>query len=145
MLKSRRQRIIRELIGSRTVRTHESLAESLAQRGFVVSQSTLSRDLRGLGVVKTLDGYRFSHRIDQASGAEAELASAVAQFMIGIDTAQNLVVLRTDPGGASALAQFLDNAQWPEIVGTIAGDDTIFVATRDSRTATLVREMLEAL
>ena len=144
-MKARRQRIIRELVESSRVATHDKLAEALAGRGVNVSQSTLSRDLRELGIVKTQDGYQFTGRSDPGSRAEDELAAAVSRFMVGLATAHNLVILRTDPGGASALAQFLDSARWPEIVGTIAGDDTIFAATRDARTATRVRDMLEGL
>lgn len=144
-VKARRQRLILNLVESLQVRTHDQLAAALHERGVEVSQGTLSRDLRELGIVKAANGYALANRIDQASQAQQGLARAVAQFLVGLRTAQNLVVLRTHPGGASALAQFLDAAQWPEVIGTIAGDDTIFVATRDAPTARRVRDMLEAL
>ena len=144
-VKARRQRLILSLVESVQVRTHEDLATRLSKRGIVVSQGTLSRDLRELGIVKTADGYAAPNRVDHLSRAQQRLAQAASQFLVRLDTARNLVVLRTNPGGASALAQFLDAAQWPEIIGTIAGDDTIFVATKDARTALRVREMLEAM
>jgi len=73
------------------------------------------------------------------------LARLVAQFLVGVETAQNLVILRTEPGGANALAQGLDAASLPGIIGTLAGDDTIFVATADGETAGRVQAMLEEL
>lgn len=144
-VKARRQRLILSLVESVQIRTHGDLAAQLSDRGIGVSQGTLSRDLRELGIVKTSDGYAAPDRIDQSSRVQQRLSQAVSQFLVQLNTAQNLVVLRTNPGGASALAQFLDAAHWPEIVGTIAGDDTIFVATKDGPTARRVREMLEAL
>ncbi len=144
-VKARRQRLILSLVESVQVRTHGELAARLSERGIGVSQGTLSRDLRELGIVKTADGYAVANRSDPSSRAQQRLARAVSEFLLQLHTARNLVVLRTDPGGASALARFLDAAQWPEIIGTIAGDDTIFVATRDVPTARRVREMLEAL
>ena len=145
VVKARRQRLILSLVESVQVRTHQDLAAQLSKRGIGVSQGTLSRDLRELGIVKTADGYAAPNRIDHPSRAQQRLSQAASQFLVRLDTARNLVVLRTNPGGASALAQFLDAVQWPEIVGTIAGDDTIFAATKDAPTALRVQEMLEAL
>ncbi len=145
MAKSRRQREIVRLIESQPVRTHDDLAAALADRGIVASQGTLSRDLRELGVVKTAAGYAASVPDEVGTDRDGALASALSQFLVTIRIAQNLVILRTYPGGASALALSLDVASWPEIVGTIAGDDTIFVATHDNQTARRVREMLDGL
>ena len=144
-MKPKRQREILGLVESRRVATQHELSAALADRGIAVSQGTLSRDLRELGIVKTAKGYTRAGHIRQTDLQRQALARAVSQFLVGITTAQNLVVLRTHPGGASALAQFLDAAKWPEIVGTIAGDDTIFAATKDIITARKVRNMLEAL
>lgn len=127
------------------LRTHDQLAAALHQRGIEASQGTLSRDLRELGIVKAADGYALGNGADRNSQLQRELARATAQFLVGLQAAQNIVVLHTHPGGANALAQVLDAAQWPEIIGTIAGDDTIFVATRDNGTAVRVRDLLEAL
>ena len=144
-MKARRQRLILELVESLQVRTHDQLAAALQERGIEASQGTLSRDLRELGIVKAPDGYALGNGFDRLPQSQEGLARAAAQFLVGLQAAQNLVVLHTHPGGANALARVLDAAQWPEIVGTIAGDDTIFVATRDARTAARVRAMLEAL
>lgn len=142
-MKSRRQREILSLIESQAFRTHGRLAEALAARGIVASQGTLSRDLRQLGVVKTAAGYAAPAQALGEDAARTVLRQLVGQFLVGIETAQNLVILRTEPGGANALAQGLDGANLPEIIGTLAGDDTIFVATADDGAARRVRAMLE--
>ncbi len=144
-MKSRRQREILSLIESQAFRTHGRLAEALAARGIAASQGTLSRDLRQLGVVKTAAGYAAPAQAQGEDAARAVLQQLVGQFLVRIETAQNLVVLRTEPGGANALAQGLDDANLPEIIGTLAGDDTIFVATADNGAARRVRAMLGEL
>lgn len=144
-MKSRRQREILSLIESQEFRTHGRLAEALAARGIAASQGTLSRDLRQLGVVKTASGYAAPAQAQGEDAARAVLQQLVGQFLVRIETAQNLVVLRTEPGGANALAQGLDHANLPEIIGTLAGDDTIFVATADNGTARRVRAILEEI
>ena len=144
-IKPRRQREILRLIGTGSIRTQDQLSSALAALGIQVSQGTLSRDLRELGVARAPDGYSVPDRRESVAPARNGLARVASQFMLDIRTAQNLVVLRTAPGGANALAQHLDAAAWPEIVGTIAGDDTIFVAMTDSRTAERVRQRLAAL
>lgn len=144
-MKSRRQREILSLIESQEFRTHGRLAEALAARGIAASQGTLSRDLRQLGVVKTAAGYAAPAQAQGEDAARAVLQQLVGQFLVRIETAQNLVILRTEPGGANALAQGLDDANLPEIIGTLAGDDTIFVATADKGAARRVRAMLEEL
>lgn len=144
-MKSRRQREILSLIESQPFRTHGRLAEALAARGIAASQGTLSRDLRQLGVVKTAAGYAAPAQAQGEDAARAVLQQLVGQFLVRIETAQNLVILRTEPGGANALAQGLDDANLPEIIGTLAGDDTIFVATADKGAARRVRAMLEEL
>ena len=143
--KARRQRAIQALVESVRPRTQDQIASALAKDGIEVSQGTLSRDLRELRIVKSARGYRLPGPPDSRRSARAELRRAVARFLIGLRTAQNLVVLRTDPGGASALAQVLDAAQLPEVVGTIAGDDTIFVATPDAKTAERLLAILDAM
>lgn len=144
-MKARRQREILGLIRSLRLRTQEELSAALSDREIEVSQGTLSRDLRELGIVKTAEGYAQPGTLENGSLTRQNLSTVVAQFLVAMQTAQNLVVLRTVPGGANALAQQLDAVAWPDVVGTIAGDDTIFVATVDSRTAATVQERLEAL
>lgn len=144
-MKGRRQREILRVIESRHVRTQDELSTALAARAIQVSQSTLSRDLRELAIVRTAAGYVRSDRLEPNSPAREALARVLGQFLRDMRTAQNLVVLRTVPGGANALAQLLDASEWPDIIGTIAGDDTIFVATVDVNSAQRVRRRIDAI
>lgn len=144
-MRFRRHRAILHLVGSRQLRTQDELAAALNGRGIEVSQGTLSRDLRELGIVKTADGYAESGLPGDGPTARQNLTAVAARFLVRAETAQNLVVLRTQPGGANALAQALDAMEWPEVIGTIAGDDTIFAAASDPGTAARLRERIEAL
>ncbi len=135
MSKSYRQGQILKLIRSRPVRTQEELAQELRNLGINATQVTLSRDLRELRLVKTQDGYRET----EAEDVGPQLASLAADFLIDVRSAQNLVVLKTAPGHANSVAVSLDAEEWPEVVGTIAGDDTILVIAPDNETAARVR------
>ncbi len=145
MSKSYRQGQILKLIRSRPVRTQEELAQELKNLGINATQVTLSRDLRELRLVKTPDGYREM----EAEDVGPQLASLAADFLIDVRNAQNLVVLKTAPGHANSVAVSLDAEEWPEVVGTIAGDDTILVIAPDNETAARVRarflEMLRGM
>jgi transcriptional regulator of arginine metabolism len=96
---------------------------------------TLSRDIRELGLAKTSDGYRQI----AASEAGPALETLAAEFLHDVRLAQNLIVLKTSPGHANSVAVALDDEEWPEVVGTLAGDDTILVIAPDSATAEAVR------
>jgi transcriptional regulator of arginine metabolism len=142
MAKSYRQGQILKLIRSRSIVTQQELAEALGRLGIQATQVTLSRDIHELGLVKTSEGYR------QIGGEPAgpDLATLVTEFLWDVRPAQNLVVLKTAPANASSLAAALDHAGWPEVVGTIAGDDTILVVAPDGRTANeLGRKLRELL
>jgi transcriptional regulator of arginine metabolism len=138
MNKSYRQGQILKLIRSRKISTQEDLARELNTTfGIPATQVTLSRDMRELGLVKTPDGYR---QVSAPTGVD--LATAAAEFLWDIRSAQNLVVLKTSPGHASSLAVAIDHAELPEVVGTLAGDDTILVVTPDSEMASALRDKL---
>ena len=134
MNKKFRQGQIQKIIRSRDIYTQEELAEALNKLGIQATQVTLSRDIRDLGIVKTPDGYREIEAIDEAP-AQEDTERAVAEFLRDVRLARNLLVLRTDPGSASPLARALDHSDWPEVVGTIAGDDTVLVIAPDDRMA----------
>ena len=102
---------------------------------------TLSRDIRELRLVKTREGYRET----SAEEAGPQFSILAAEFLLDVRAAQNLVVLKTAPGHANSVAVALDNEEWPEIVGTIAGDDTILVIAPEAATATRIRNKLLAL
>ena len=141
MTKTQRQAAILAAIGRASIRTQEDLAEALRNRGVEASQVTLSRDLRELGVFKAADGYRQADPGPAPEDAHA-LASVVRQFLTEAIPAQNLVVLKTRPGGAAALALAIDRAHWPEIIGTVAGDDTILAVAPSHRAAAMIASRL---
>jgi len=138
MTKSYRQGQILQLIQQRKIRTQEELALELSQIGIAATQVTLSRDIRELGLAKTPDGYRQL----AAAPAGPALATLAAEFLHDVRQAQNLLVLKTSPGNANTVAAALDRAEWPEVVGTVAGDDTILVVLPDAATAEAVRRKL---
>lgn len=145
----RRRALVRELLTSYDVPSQAALAELLAERGIVVDQSTLSRDLRELGVVKAARGYALPdalHELAAPNDVAQRWADAARQWLLGATPAQNLLVLRTPPGGAQALGVALDAAHHPAIVGTVAGDDTVLVVCPDARAArALGRELTREL
>jgi transcriptional regulator of arginine metabolism len=138
MSKSYRQGQILKLIRSQHVLTQDDLAEELRKQGISATQVTLSRDIRDLRLVKTREGYQ--EMAPEERGPAFPLLAA--EFVLDVRCAQNLVVLRTAPGHANSVAVALDQEEWPEVVGTIAGDDTILVIAPDSATAEVVQEKL---
>jgi transcriptional regulator of arginine metabolism len=138
MNKSFRQGQILRIIRHKEIYTQEELARELGLVGIQTTQVTLSRDIRDLGLVKTPEGYR--HLTTEESGPK--LADVVDEFMQDIRVAQNLVVIRTSPGNANSLAIAIDNEELDEVVGTVAGDDTIMVVTPDSVAAAQFRQKL---
>ena len=132
MNKSYRQGQILKLVRTRHPHTQEDLAKALRAIGIPATQVTLSRDIRELGLVKTADGYA---RGAPESSSGPDVFALAREFVKDIRVAQNLLVLRTSPGHANTVAVALDNADWPEITGTIAGDDTILVVAPDAKTA----------
>lgn len=131
-LKERRQRTIADLIRTTPLGSQEELAERLASMGFAVTQATISRDLEQLGAVKVRRAGQLSYvlpdRIPESSGPR--LTAVFRDWVRSMDTAANLLVIRTPPGSAHLVGVVLDQSGLPEIVGTICGDDTIFVACR---------------
>ena len=146
MKKTYRQGQILNLIRRQEIHTQEELAQALAKVGIEVTQVTLSRDIREMGLVKGQQGYREQEQATAAGPEETgTLRWAVQEFVRDVRVAQNLIVIRTDLGSAQPVAVALDREAWPEIVGTIAGDDTVFVATSDARQALKAKEKLLAL
>jgi len=138
MNKSFRQGQILKLIHARGIHTQEELAQELKRLGIAATQVTLSRDIHELGLAKTPNGYRQI----APEHAGPTLATLLVEFVQDIRPAQNLLVVKTAPGHANSVAVALDREEWPEIVGTVAGDDTILVVLPDSETAQVVRQKL---
>jgi transcriptional regulator of arginine metabolism len=140
MTKTFRQGQILKLIKQQSLHTQDELARALKAEGIEATQVTLSRDVRDLGLIKTQDGYR-----QLTSSGSSPLTTLAGEFLRDVRRAQNQVVLRTAPGHASSIAVAMDQEQWPDVVGTIAGDDTILVICPDATTADAVSHRLVAL
>ena len=150
-MKSRRLAAVRQLIEHDSIHSQEELRQRLRRHGFDVTQATLSRDIKELGLMKRAgDGAYQSagngrHGAASPAAAAVALARALVEFLQQVDVAQQLLVVKTGPGQAQLLALAVDRAQLKDAVGTIAGDDTILVICRDSRAALNVRATLEHL
>ena len=135
-MKSKRHALILEIIASQDIETQESLAQALEQNGMKVTQATVSRDIKELRLVKVLTengAYKYAQAEkgdsadatdDTASGAD-HMLRFFAQSVRSIASAGNLIVCKTNTATAQAAAEFIDNLKWPQIVGTIAGDNTV--------------------
>ena len=132
--KRERQGTIRELIVARPVASQEELRRLLLQRGWDVTQSTLSRDLREMRVARVpeADGARYSITDGAEESGRPGLEALLPSLFTRVDGVGELVVLRTVPGGAQSVAVALDAEDWPDVLGTIAGDDTILIVCRSS-------------
>jgi transcriptional regulator of arginine metabolism len=145
-VKARRQSAIRALVEREAVRSQEQLRRRLRAAGFDVTQATLSRDIREIGLVKGgADGVYRAPAPEPPNGRTARvmLYRAASEYLTRIDRVQQLVLLRTGPGQAQLLGVALDRAGLPEVVGTIAGDDTILAIAPDVRRARALVEHLE--
>jgi transcriptional regulator of arginine metabolism len=140
----RRGKIL-DLLRSNPVVTQDELRRKLARLGIQVTQATVSRDIEELGLVKARSGYRLPDAAEPASPVQPTLQVILKEFLRSVGQASNFVVLKTSPGNAHSVAAVLDAQDWPEIVGTVAGDDTIFVATSSAREAAQIRRKIRAI
>jgi transcriptional regulator of arginine metabolism len=147
-MKSYRQAAILEVIDREVVTSQEGLRARLLERGIATTQATVSRDIRDLRLVKQApDGaYRRAEAVAAANGSDPSriLSQAVADYLRRHEVVAQMLVLKTDTGQAQPLAVALDGAQVPEVVGTIAGDDTILVICRTPEGASVVAQRLTA-
>ncbi|MBR2890433.1 MAG: arginine repressor [Oscillospiraceae bacterium] len=138
-MKSQRQAKIMEIISTRNVETQEQLLDALREAGFHSTQATISRDIKELRIVKELTNfgiYRYTTSQGEVSGTfSARMNTIFRECVTGYDYAQNLVVIHTLPGLASAAGSAIDGMNMSVVLGTIAGDDTVFVVMRDSNAA----------
>jgi transcriptional regulator of arginine metabolism len=147
-MKQRRLAAIRALVERDAIRSQEQLRQRLATRGFAVTQATLSRDIKALGLVKrAADGAYQTGGPENAppSTALVTLGRALAEYLASAEAVQQLVVLRTGPGQAPLLGLAIDRARLPGVVGTLAGDDTILVIARGPRQARTLVQRLDQL
>ncbi len=141
-----RRAAIMDLLRGAPIPSQAELGARLAAQGLGANQGTLSRDLAALGAVKGPEGYTLAQaQTAPALDPGARLSQAARQYLGGVTPAQNQVVLQTPPGGAAPLAAAIDGAEHPAILGTLAGDDTIFIVTSDPGSAGTVAEWLEEM
>src|SRR5271165_2630362 len=144
MSKTARHKAILDVLDQGPVESQDTLQQRLERKGIEVGQATLSRDIRELKLVKGPEGYR---RADESYGAESVLPSVMhlaRQFVVEIRQAQNLLVVKTTVGSAQPVAAALDASHWTEVVGTIAGDDTVLViASGQKQAQALARKIRE--
>jgi transcriptional regulator of arginine metabolism len=150
LMKQLRQQQIRQLLASRPIRTQHELAGALRERGFRVTQATVSRDVSEMGLRKVSREGGHVYAVPEAP-ARAERASddrlrqLLTNLPVQVQPAGLLLVVRAVPGSAHAIAAALDRTGWPEVVGSIAGDDTLFIALADEASLERVMRRLERL
>jgi len=140
-----RQGQILKLLASHQVANQDELRRQLVHLGVRATQATLSRDLRELRLVKTAEGYRTLGEAAEESAPAATISRAVKEFLLDIRPAQNMLVLKTPPGGAQPLAAAVDAERWKEVAGTLAGDDTVLIIAGSRPACNAVRKRLEEL
>jgi transcriptional regulator of arginine metabolism len=145
MNKTLRHRAILQLLESGPVASQEDLQRALRKRGFKVGQATLSRDIRDLGLNKTAKGYALPAGEASPEAALPPVSRLVREFVIEARAAQNLLVVKTIVGSAQPVAAALDGEDWPESVGSIAGDDTILIVCPSNKDAGALAARVEEM
>ena len=145
--KSERQQTILRLIGEHAVASQEDLKQRMAENGWIVTQATLSRDLRDLGVVRAPmeDGARYVRPDMLSDEAKVPLESLLPQWFSRIDGVSELIVLHTLPSGAQPIAEAIDYEEWSEILGTLAGENTVLIICRSLEARAVVVDRIKQL
>lgn len=142
-MKSQRHSAIRELLVKATVTNQDELRRKLAGRGIHVTQATLSRDIRELKLMKGPAGYALPNNLDGEDDLPS-VASVLQDFGLEVRQAQNLLVVLTTMGGAQPVAASIDSQDWNEVVGTLAGDNTVLIICPNNESAGFLRSRIEA-
>lgn len=145
-MKSIRQSRILEIIAEKDVETQDELLAELQKRGFTVTQATVSRDIKQLGLIKTATAkgkYKYAASKKEPNGTESKFRNILRETMISAINAENIVVVKTYPGMANAAAAAVDSLAGERIVGSLAGDDTIFIVTKTPSSALEFTEILK--
>jgi transcriptional regulator of arginine metabolism len=146
--KQERQSVIRQLVAAESIGSQDELRRKLIRRGFDVTQATLSRDIHELRLYKGPAGYAMPNGNGHAENEEDDEPSIdeiLSSFGLAVRQAQNQLVLRTTSGGAQPVALAIDHEDWADVVGTLAGDDTVLIICPDQRRASSLREKLERM
>ena len=140
---------IKEIVEQQVIETQEELAESLRSHGIEVTQATVSRDIKELRLIKvpTGDGrYRYAYPMEQSLlFSQSRMERMFRDSVVAIDYSENIIVLKTLPGGGQVVAATIDHAKWPEVIGTVAGDDNILVVVKPAQAAPTVADRFRGL
>lgn len=145
MSKAKRHIKIRELISEHDIETQDELVTRLKELGFNVTQATVSRDIKEMHLIKipsSMGSYKYGVPTKQRFDAEEKLKRRMIEAFVGIDHAENFIVLKTLPGNANAIGALMDDLDWEEIMGTICGDDTCLILCRTAKKAQYVLNRL---
>lgn len=143
-----RQAMIREVIQTQLVETQEELSDMLAARGIPVTQATISRDIKEMGLIKAphQDSHRYALPEDAAlTGTRERLQRILGELLVAVFAAENLIVVKTVSAGADVVSEAIDGLQWPEVLGTIAGDNTVLAVVRSKDETEAIKTRLERL
>jgi transcriptional regulator of arginine metabolism len=145
-VRTRRQRLIADLLRSRAVASQDALLSALREEGLATTQATISRDLDQLGAVKLrrdgVTSYALPDDVSVANAPERRLRAILSEWVRSVEAVGQLVVVKTPPGSAHLVGVALDQSRMPEVAGTICGDDTIFIAARGVEEARTLAERL---
>ena len=147
-MKNRRHFMIMDLIGKMRIETQEELCEQLRHQGFNVTQATVSRDIKEMGLIKIPDesGYYYSLPGSQeVKTSPGKVRQVFRAMVMHIDFSDNIVVIKTTPGAAQSAALLVDHAHFPEVIGCVAGDDTIFVVVKPKEATESIAEKLRVI
>ncbi len=140
----RHHRIL-QLVGREPLLTQEEIVRRLAREGMRITQATLSRDIRELGLTKSAEGYSIPAPAGDGPAHVHPLARMLREFVIEVREAQNLLVVKTTPGSAQPVAAALDGESWPELLGTLGGDDTILAVSPDRKSCQALGKRIREL
>ena len=148
-MKTRRHQKIREIIENKNIETQFQLTDELRSHGFNVTQATISRDIKELGLIKVVAGentFRYSFPSGVVVGNNFDRAKRMFRDnVLKVSCSENMIVIKTLPGIASGVASCVDGLGWPEFIGSVAGDDTVFVVLRDKKDVQSISERLQSL
>lgn len=147
-MKSKRQNEIIRLIADKDIETQEELASELRNLGYKVTQATVSRDIRELRLIKSAakgGGFKYAKPERHETAVSERLTRILTDSLVNADVSGNLIVVKTLSGSANVAAEALDNLGWPEILGTIAGDNTIFIVVRNETDAAEITNRIRRL
>ncbi len=144
-MKNERQKMIQQIIQLKDIETQEDLVRELQARGSKATQATVSRDIKELQLVKVAvegGGYRYAEPEKREISVNERMMRILADSMVNVDQAGNLIVMKTLSGSANVAAEVIDTLEWPEILGTIAGDNTVLIVVREEKYAVETAERI---